>query len=494
MKYLRLAEATETELEQIEFSFKKRIRGWFFNPLVKKKLWDGYVPFFKNNLIPIGLWNEIFKLGEAFGFPVEIVGLDRIIDQNFDEEDFFKWANDFFSDHPKYKPREYQLDAAAKVLKYRLSSSQIATSAGKTLIAFLVYGYLKYKGMINKMLIIVPNTTLVMQLRDDWEEYSNGKIELKIRQVYGGSKNEKPDDEIIVGTFHSLTKKRIDYFKGVGVVFVDEAHQTKTASIKKIIDMCVDSKFRFGLSGTLQEDQSADFFTITALLGPVVNNISPRFLFREGVATPIKVKIFVLDYKKEDLRKKLYDIRRARQLEGSQILALEKKVAINSEDRTKFIVSLLAKTTKNTLVLFQNIKDRYGKKLYERVKEQTDKICYYVDGGVSQDHREFFKKEMENGNDKILFASFTTFSTGISIKNLHNIIFVESYKSEIIIKQSIGRGMRLLANKDSVNIVDIVDDLSWQGKDNYLLRHGKARLEFYKEYTSEIKVNRINIA
>ena len=87
-KFLRIAQADENELEQLEFSMKKRIRGWFFNPLVKKKIWDGYVYFCKNNFIPIGLWSEVMKLGETYSFPVEIEGLDRIIDVNDDEEDF----------------------------------------------------------------------------------------------------------------------------------------------------------------------------------------------------------------------------------------------------------------------------------------------------------------------------------------------------------------------------------------------------------------------
>ena len=221
-KFLRIAEAGEVELEQVNFSLKKRIRGWFFNPLVKKKLWDGYVYFCKNNMIPIGLWSEVMKLGETFSFSVEIEGLERIIDVDFDEKDFREWVAEFFKDHPKYQPRDYQIDSAAAILKHRLCTSEIATSAGKTLITFLVYGYLKAKGKLRKMLVIVPNTTLVMQMKDDWEEYNNEKLPLHIRQVYGGAKDNDPAADVIVGTFQSLTKKTLDYFKGIDVVFADE--------------------------------------------------------------------------------------------------------------------------------------------------------------------------------------------------------------------------------------------------------------------------------
>lgn len=162
------------------------------------------------------------KLGEAYNFPVEIQGLERIVDVDFDEKDFRHWVSDFFEGHPKYTPRDYQVDSAAAILKHRLCTSEIATSAGKTLITFLVYGYLKHRKKLRRMLVIVPNTTLVMQMKDDWEEYNNDKLDLKIRQVYGGAKDNDPSADVIVGTFQSLVKKPIDYFKGIDVVFVDE--------------------------------------------------------------------------------------------------------------------------------------------------------------------------------------------------------------------------------------------------------------------------------
>ena len=490
-KFLRIVEATEIELEQVNFSLKKRIRGWFFNPLVKKKIWDGYVYFCKNNLVPIGLWSELMKIGETFNFPVEINGLERIIDVNFDENDFREWSTEFFKDHPKYQPREYQIESAIAIIRHKICTSEIATSAGKTLITFMVFGYLKSRNKLRKMLVIVPNTTLVMQMKDDWEDYSNGKLDLKIRQVYGGAKDNDPSAEIIVGTFQSLCKKSLDYFKGIDVVFADEAHQVKTTSIKNILGKCKDSEYRFGLSGTVQEDNSADFVTIVALLGPMVKSIPPKFLFKEGYATPVKFKMMVLQYSNDELKQKLYDIRRSKEMEGSQVLALEKNIVVKHRGRFNFVNNLIKNTTKNTLVLFSNVKDQYGKKMYDWLRENTDKVCFYVDGSVSREHRDYYKKQMEEGENRVLIASFTTFATGISIKNVHNIVFTESYKSEIIVKQSIGRGMRQLGGKDSFCIIDIVDDMSFEKHSNYLYKHAKARLEFYKQYSSDIKIHKI---
>lgn len=276
-------------------------------------------------------------------------------------------------------------------------------------------------------------------------------------------------------------------------IVVSNCHQTNTVSVKNVIGKCKDSTYRFGLSGTIKEDNSADFSTVMALLGPMVKSIPPKFLFKEGYATPVKFKIMVLEYANDDIKEKLYTLRRSKEMEGSQVLALEKNLVVKSRARFNFITDLVSKTTRNTMVLFTNVKDQYGRKIYEWLKENTDKVCFYVDGSIGQDHRDYFKKEMENGQNRVLVASFTTFSTGISIKNIHNIIFTESYKSEIIVKQSIGRGMRQLEGKDNFTIIDIVDDFSYQGHRNYLYNHGKARLEFYKGYSSDIRIHKIKM-
>ena len=192
-------------------------------------------------------------------------------------------------------------------------------------------------------------------------------------------------------------------------VVVSNCHQTKTASIKNIIEKCKDSEYRFGLSGTVQEDNSADFSTIVALLGPMVKSIPPRYLFQEGYATPVNFKIIVLEYQNNEMKSKLYDVRRSKQMEGSQILALEKKVILSSRARFLFIMNLVAKTTKNTLLLFSNVKDQYGKRMYDWLRENTDKTCYYVDGSVGREHRDFYKKEMETGGREIPMT-FLTFN------------------------------------------------------------------------------------
>lgn len=362
----------------------------------------------------------------------------------------------------------------------------------------MVFAYLKEKGLLNRALLVVPNTNLVIQGLQDFEEFNNNKLDLKIQQIYGGTKEViKPDTNIVIGTFQSLSKKQKTYFEPFDVICIDEAHQTNSASIKTILGKCSNAKVRFGLSGTFKEDTTADFLTVQAFIGPMVLKISPNFLFQNKFATPVNIKVVKLNYATDEVKEKLWTIRNKKSegMDGSTIFNLEKQLVVQNPVRFNYITDFISKVNKNSLVLFINIKDKYGERIYDRLREisPTDKEIYYVDGSTKDDNRELYKKKLEIGNNKILVASFKTFSTGISIKNVHNIFFVESYKSEVTIKQSIGRGMRLHGSKEEVNIVDFVDDFSWNGDQNYLLEHSAERIRIYEENKYKYKVFEVNL-
>jgi superfamily II DNA or RNA helicase len=192
----------------------------------------------------------------------------------------------------------------------------------------------------------------------------------------------------------------------------------------------------------------------------------------------------MLDYLEFEAREKLEELRsRKAEIEGSKLLDIEKRLVVENRGRFTYVCNFIAKTTKNTLVLFSNVKDQYGRRIYDYLREHTsNKTVFYVDGSTPTELRDDYINRMEEGEDKILVASYGTFSTGISINNIHNIFFVESYKSEKIVRQSIGRGMRLCDGKESVQIIDFVDDFSLtKGNKNYLLKHGEERMKIYKE-------------
>jgi superfamily II DNA or RNA helicase len=496
-RFIQLVDYTQLEHDQIHHSFKKRIGAWRFHPLVKKKIWDGYINFIdKFNRIPLGLWNKLNKVCQQYNFELEFEGVKHVKNSDFIEDDFREWVWNFF-DGTRYgkggdrEIRDYQIQACVDTISYYKSRSELATSAGKTIIMFIVFAYLKHKGWADKHLIIVPNTSLVIQTQEGFVEYAEGtelEDHLKIQMMGGGRSKVKADVDVVIGTYQTLTNLDNEFYKDINCVCVDEAHHTNAKSIKDIIIKAYDSKYRYGLSGTMADNDTAEAMTLDAYLGPIVNKISAKFLIHNSYATPIFVKTIILDYMEEEIKEKLYELRqrKGQEMDGAKLLDLERKLAIENKARFKYIADTIAKTTKNTLVLFLDVKNNYGKNIYHYLREVTDdKIIYYVDGGTPSDIREEYKAGMEKGNDKILVASFGTFSTGISINNIHHIFFVESYKSDRLVRQSIGRGMRLLDGKDKVYIWDFVDDYSY-GNDNrfrknYLFKHGEARIKIYAQ-------------
>lgn len=493
----------EFEKNQIDISLTRKIHNHYFHPLVKKKHWDGSICFLDKRYpiwkVPIGLWSEVYKICQKYKIDVEIDGLENIIDSNFTLEEYTKWVNEFFKDgvggDPNKMPRDYQIETAWKIIKFKLSVSEVATSSGKTLIAFMVMAYLKEVMKVKKFLMIVPNTNLVLQGSEDFEEYGLEKLEdCEIQQIHGSNK-KKISGGLMIGTYQSLVKMNEEFFDDVEAVFVDECHGTASSSIKKVMSLCKHSKWRFGLSGTLTNKNTAEYLTIQQFLGPLIMEISPKFLFENKYATPVSIKIVKMNWMSEEFKEKLYNLKENKnEIEGNEIFNIERKLVVNSDKRLSYVINFILKTSKNSLVLFQSVGEGYGKKIYDGIKEAAnDREVYYIDGDTDTGKRELFTKRMEEGTNKIMVASFGTMSTGISVKNIHNIFLTESYKSEVLIKQSLGRGMRLFEGKEKVNIIDFVDDFSYNNKDNYLLKHSKERIEIYKKEHFDYKVYEVNI-
>ena len=497
-QWLILAQCTEeVEKKQVELSLTKKIHNWYFHPLVKKKIWDGSInfidkrgPFWK---IPIGLWSEVLEIGKEYGYEFHIEGIENLFLTDLKLEDFKAWVDEFFKDSD-IEPREYQIEAAWKIVKFRYSVSEIATSSGKTLISFMIFAFLKSQGYIRKFLMIVPSTNLVIQGTEDFEDYGIDQIGSKIQQIGGGSKMREGCD-VVIGTFQSLVKKDREYFEEFDAVFIDEAHHTNSTSIKKIMSNCMHTGWRFGLTGTLTKRGSADHLTIQQYLGPVLVEISPDFLFRNNYATPVAIKIVILDWLSAEYKDKMAELKSSSEkMEGNDLYNLERKLVISNKARLSYIVDFINKTSKNSLVLFQSVKDEYGRNIWNGIREtNSSKEAFYVDGDTNEQLREEYKSRMETGENKVLIATYGTFSTGISINNLHNIFLVESYKSEVLIKQSLGRGMRKMEGKEKVNIIDFVDDFSTVGYKNYLMKHSEARIAIYKNENFDYKIFRVTL-
>lgn len=475
-EYLIIDECTQVEYDQLCISYNKDVKNARFSPQYKAGSWDGKINFMKGKYLPASSYGFLYKLCKDFNFPCEIYGLEALFDNDIDYDEFKEWCDDFFKDYKK-KPRYYQIDAAYAGLKYRRCMLQLATGAGKTLIAFMMISWLMTHTDKKKFMMVVPKIDLVLQPTAEFMEYNQGKLDIKIQQVYYGCKPVQ-DANIYIGTYQSLRESCAEFFSQFDMVITDEVHLATNASQIKIMDHCK-FPYRIGLSGTIPTTKYADGLTLVSNFGPIMINITTKQLQTEGYLSNCKIHQVRLNYTSDKQKEAFKGAKKnlVKMGKGKDMFQLENKFVNESEKRFYIISKLIANTTQNTLVLFKD--KEYGKKLFKWLKENTSKMIYYIDGDIDKKVREEIRKRMEIRDDVILVASFGTTSTGVSINKIFNIFFISSYKSISTVLQSIGRGLRKSEeiNKDFVNIYDISDDL-YSGC--YEMGHARERIKIYE--------------
>jgi len=307
--------------------------------------------------------------------------------------------------------------------------------------------------------------------------------EIRIKEIMSDSPR-KPDNgedpNVYIGTYQSLINYPKEFFYQFHTVACDESHQAKATSLKSILSKTFKYAYnRFGVSGTFPSEDSLEILSIQSVLGPIITEVSADELVKRGTITPMSIKAVIMNHNQKDIGDRLAQVRKSGA--GAEVFRYEKDFMQQSEKRLELIKKLVDKCDKNSLLLFHTIE--YGKKIFSKLKSECpDKEFYYIDGEVSGKKREAIKKLMEEVGEKprVLIASFGTLSTGVSIKNLHYLIMVDSFKSEQIIIQSIGRLLRLFEGKEKAIIFDLIDVFD-DKMDNILYKHWLEREKFYKK-------------
>lgn len=491
-RVLTLLSASEIELDQLKLTFEKEAPNAKWDPRVKKGFWSGKINYFKAyKYLPAGLWYELVEMAKEYNFELKIDGIENKFDFTVDKDEFKMWVDEKWKDSPM-KPRDYQIESAFNIIKYKCSLSEIATSAGKTLIIYMILAYLLEEEKSKKILMIVPSVDLVVQSSDDFYEYNSNSVKypLDIQQIYAGSVIREKSN-IVVGTFQSLVKKTKDYFDQFDTVVVDESHRVSSQSIKTIISKVENADRIFGVTGTVPKKGTLDRLTLCAYTGPIITSIRADFLMEQGYISKCEVLALELNYVSDEIRSSFANLFNRSSEDRKKLLTLEQNFAINSDARLNFITDFILKNKKNCLVLFHRIE--HGNRIYNMLRQKSDRKVLYIDGGVGKENRGYFKQNLEDDENVIMVASFGVFSTGISVRNIHVIYLTESFKSDVIIRQSIGRGLRLHPSKQKLILVDFIDDYSIGRFKNYLYRHGKARQEIYDEQNFPYSIKKIDL-
>lgn len=497
-----LVEGNPDEIQSVRGEFTKKIESWF---IIKAKHPEANVEeCFMNHLgiIPVGLWIELVNVCKKFGYVLNFTDdFDlKIRDINIDKESFRNYIDDLFKEGVKIKPRDYQIDGVFNALLYRKCCIEVATSGGKTLMAYMMFKYMIDVLGLRHILFITPKTELTKQSADKFliydmenkliSDWSHSKIhsDSKKKTVY--------DDNIVFGNYQSLCKmKDLKFFNQFDAIIIDECHHGAARSIRTILKKCTGAKYKIGMTGTFPssdvDSESHNSFTLQSYIGPLVYRLTSHELINDKKsATPVHITSFVLRYLDNERLQALHTLRavnkKADPTIGTRLLAQERKLVWDNYERFKYICDIIGKTTHNSLVIFTDTENKYGRKFFDFLKENSNKRCFYIDGNTSPSIRGKMKDAMEDDVDgkTVMIASMGCFSEGIDIANVWNIFIVETTKSDHTLAQILGRGMREYEGKDKTVVLDFIDDFCYGGghyNENYLYKHGMERIKIYNK-------------
>ena len=473
MSHLSISKKNEVYLQvdsdphvfyELSDQFTFELPGAKFMPQYRNKYWDGKIRLFnvKNGEIYVGLLDKIQKFCEDHEYTYEFLD-NKFFGTPFEvnENISFEGVKDYMTSISKYAPREYQVEGVYDALKHNRRLLISPTASGKSLMIYSIVRY--YVEKQQNTLIVVPTTSLVEQMYKDFADYG-WDVGSFCHKIYAGKERET-DSQVIITTWQSIYKLPRKYFERFSVVIWVEAHQFKSKSLISIMTKLHKAKHRFGFTGTLDGTQTHKW-VLEGLFGPSYKIIKTDELMKKGHVAKLDINVLLLKHKAQKF----------------EVFEDEVQYIINHDQRNKFIRNLALDLKGNTLILYARV-EGHGRVIYDMINSNVleQREVFFVHGGVAAEEREKVREITETQNNAIIIASYGTFSTGININNLHNVIFASPSKSRIRKLQSIGRVLRKGNNKTKATLYDIADDISYKSRRNYTLNHLVERIKIYNE-------------
>ena len=461
--YLKVETEPHIHQELSEY-FTFEVPGAKFMPQYRSKYWDGKIRLYSNHTgeIYVGLLDKLVAWAKNCEYTVEFRD-NKFYGSPFEENEMIsvEGVSDYMKSISRHEPRDYQIDAVYDALRYNRKLLISPTASGKSLMIYSIVRYFVEKD--HNILLIVPTTSLVEQMYKDFEDYG-WNAEEYCHKIYSG-KEKTTNKNVVITTWQSIYNLPRSFFENFDVVIGDEAHQFKSKSLVGIMTKMDNTKYRFGFTGTLDGSQTHKW-VLEGLFGPSYKVTQTKELIEKGYLSKLQIKVLLLKHNQHQFNEYEEEI----------------QYLITHDKRNNFIKNLSLDLKGNTLILFNRV-ETHGQPLYEMINSSAakDRKIFFVYGGVDAEEREKVREITEKENDAIIVASYGTFSTGINIKNLHNIVFASPSKSRVRNLQSIGRVLRKGENKNKAILYDIADDITYKSKKNYTLNHLIERIKIYNE-------------
>jgi superfamily II DNA or RNA helicase len=479
--FVRVFSDPSIEQELVDF-FTYEYPGARFTPQFRARLWDGKVRLYDalRKTLYLGLVPYVEQFAINNGYEIEYVNQVNV-KNNITPTVMTKFVTAL--DLPeKIEIRDYQIEAMTVAIDEERTLLLSPTASGKS---FIIYSIVRWHlNAGRKCIIIVPTTSLVEQLYADFQDYSEinqWPVDEHCQKLYSGFSKDFSKD-VLITTWQSVYLQPKSWFRQFNVMFGDEAHNFKAKSLTTVMEKMDTTRYRIGTTGTL-DNKKVHKLVLEGVFGPVHRVTTTKKLMDSGKLADLNIMCLVMKYTDE--------IRKGRKNNTYQE---EMDWLVTCEARNKFIRNLAVNSKGNTLVLFQYV-EKHGKVLYDLItkKVHEERKVFFVHGGTDTADRESIRHITEGEEDAIIIASFGTFSTGINIPSIENVIFASPSKSKIRNLQSIGRGLRLKDGKSKCNLYDIADDLHWKSWKNHTLNHAAERYKTYAEEEFKIKLVEVEL-
>lgn len=477
---MMLVDCEAHQLPELREYFSFYVPGYKFMPMYKSRKWDGKVRLFNQvtRELNTGLYEHLKKFCQDRMYPLQLQETDYGHPAQRNEVSHINLTKFLNELGCPFELRDYQYNAVSHGISNKRAILLSPTGSGKS---FIIYNLLRWyiDNFDKKILIVVPTTSLVEQMHKDFTDY--GFDPELVHKIYSG-KDKTTDKQIIISTWQSIYKFSKEWFEDFGCVFGDEVHLFKAKSLSGLMNKCVNAEYRFGTTGTLDGTET-NKLVLEGLFGPTYRVTMTRDLQEKGTLAKLDIKILLLRYH-NDVCHMLKNATYQEELD----------YIVQNPKRNNLISNLAIDQKGNTLILFQFV-EKHGKPLYELIRDKVEegRKVYYVSGEVDATDREQIRGIVEKQKNAIIVASLGTFSTGINIRNLHNIIFASPSKSQIKVLQSIGRGLRQSDDGSTTNLIDIADDLHVKSHKNFTLRHSAERIKIYTKEQFPYKIYKINL-
>lgn len=326
--------------------------------------------------------------------------------------------------------RDYQQEIVDCVLDKTIGVVEAMTGSGKT-ITFV-------KIIVDRKiptLILVNTLELANQIIDSFVTFTNLKKE-DIGYIGNGKFILKPITVALHQTMHKLGKSEFGLINSLfGQVIADEVHIVAAKTYYKTMTS-LKAKYKFGFSATPKRDDGLTNVIYFAT-GPKIHTV-PLEKLKDVLIVP-SYKQILTDY--------YFPL-----MDSKEYIMLLDDLSIDKDRNQKIAQEALT-----------NYNDKYVCLLCNRINQVIElknllgEEAVIIHSKTKKKERLLAMEQLKNKQKRYVISTFGLFSTGIDIPHLDTIFICAPIRSEVKLRQTAGRIMRLAEDKGSATIVDFVD-------------------------------------